>query len=72
MKQAFFTTNSITGKTYYHGYREPITREEMIAQAVEVIAGSMQEMGTPDEEIRAEAEKLTDDELKAFLQEEEQ
>lgn len=45
-------------------------REEMIIRAVEIIRSSMEYNGVSDETIRSEAEKLSNEELRAFLQEE--
>lgn len=41
-----------------------LTLEEI---AVDMVALSMQEIGTPEDEIRAEVQELTDDQLIAFI-----
>ena len=46
-----------------------MTRQEMIQKAIEIAESDMANIGISKEEIIAEAHKLSDNELKAFIEE---
>lgn len=46
-----------------------MTRQEMIEKAIELAESDMANMGISKEELVAEANKLSDNELKAFIEE---
>lgn len=46
-----------------------MTRKEMIEKAIEIAESDMSNIGVPREELIAEANKLTDEELEAFIEE---
>jgi len=46
-----------------------MTRQEMIQKAIELAESDMANMGISTEKIIAEAHKLSDNELKAFIEE---
>ena len=46
-----------------------MTRQEMIQKAVEIAESDMANMGVSREVLLAEASKLSDDELEAFIEE---
>jgi len=46
-----------------------MTRQEMMEKAIEMALGDMMNLGVSKEELIAEAHKLTDEELEAFIEE---